>query len=66
MRANISSSPFMCRAVRRAGGSCVRSKIIGGSTLEAIEPARMKAGAFEAVMAKLDPPPGPQPVARPR
>ena len=27
---------------------------IGGSTLEAIEPAPMRAGAFEAVLAKLD------------
>ncbi len=35
---------------------------IGGSTLEAIEPAPMKAGAFEAVMAKLDRSP-PQPSA---
>jgi putative transcriptional regulator len=35
---------------------------IGGSTLEAIEPAAMKAGAFEAVMAKLDRSP-PQPLA---
>ena len=30
-------------------------EIIGGSTLEAIEPVPVKAGAFEAVMAKLDP-----------
>jgi putative transcriptional regulator len=38
-----------CRRLVRAVES------IGGSTLEAIEPAAMKAGAFEAVMAKLDP-----------
>ena len=42
-----------CRRVVRA------VEIIGGSTLEAIEPAPMKAGAFETVMSKLDPPPGP-------
>ena len=42
-----------CRRVVRA------VEIIGGSTLEAIEPAPMKAGAFEAVMSKLDLPPGP-------
>jgi hypothetical protein len=35
---------------------------IGGSTLEAVEPVPMKAGAFEAVMAKLDSP-SPQPDA---
>jgi len=42
-----------CRRLVRA------VEIIGGSTLEAIEPAPVRAGAFEAVMSKLDPPPGP-------
>jgi len=37
-----------CRRVVRA------VEVIGGSALEAIEPAAMKAGAFEAVLAKLD------------
>jgi putative transcriptional regulator len=45
-----------CRRLVRAVES------IGGSTLEAIEPAPMKAGAFEAVMAKLGQAP-PQPSA---
>jgi putative transcriptional regulator len=45
-----------CRRLLRA------VEAIGGSTLEAIEPAAMKAGAFEAVMAKLDRSP-PQPSA---
>jgi putative transcriptional regulator len=34
---------------------------IGGSTLEAVEPAPMKAGAFEAVMAQIDRSPAPPP-----
>lgn len=46
----------MCRRLTRAVEG------IGGSTLEAIEPAPMKAGAFEAVMAELDRSP-PQPSA---
>jgi putative transcriptional regulator len=37
-----------CRRVVRA------VEVIGGSTLEATEPAPMKVGAFDAVMAKLD------------
>ena len=46
-------------AVHASGCSTCRRLLravegIGGSTLEAIEPAPMKAGAFEAVMAKLD------------
>jgi putative transcriptional regulator len=46
-------------AVHASGCSTCRRLVravegIGGSTLEAIEPAPMKAGAFEAVMAKLD------------
>ena len=46
-------------AVHASGCSACRRLIravegIGGSTLDAIEPAAMKAGAFEAVMAKLD------------
>ena len=54
-------------AVHASGCSACRRLLraveaIGGSTLEAIEPAAMKAGAFEAVMAKLDRSP-PQPSA---
>ena len=45
-----------CRRLLRA------VEAIGGSALEAIEPAAMKAGAFEAVMSKLDRSP-PQPPA---
>lgn len=46
-------------AVHVSGCSACRRLVravedIGGSTLEAIVPASMKAGAFEAVMAKLD------------
>ncbi|WP_426535715.1 ChrR family anti-sigma-E factor [Bradyrhizobium sp. McL0615] len=46
-------------AVHASGCSTCRRLVravegIGGSALEAIEPAPMKAGAFEAVMAKLD------------
>jgi putative transcriptional regulator len=45
-----------CSACRRA----VRAvEFIGGSTLEAIEPAPMKGGAFESVVAKLDQSPQP-------
>ena len=49
-----------CRRLLRAVES------IGGSTLEAIEPAAMKAGAFEDVMARLDrsPPQSPAPADR--
>jgi putative transcriptional regulator len=42
-----SGCPACRRLVRAVEG-------VGGSTLEAIEPAPMKAGAFEAVMARLD------------
>ena len=54
-------------AVHASGCSTCRRLLravegIGGSTLEAIEPAPMKAGAFEAVVAKLDRSP-PQPSA---
>ena len=54
-------------AVHASGCSTCRRLLraverIGGSVLEAIEPAPMKAGAFEAVMAKLDRSP-PQPRA---
>jgi putative transcriptional regulator len=46
-------------AVHASGCSTCRRLVravegIGGSTLEAIEPVPMKAGAFESVMAKLD------------
>ena len=46
-------------AVHASGCSTCRRLLravegIGGSTLGAIEPARMKAGAFEAVLARLD------------
>ena len=46
-------------AVHASGCSTCRRfvrgvEVIGGSTLEAIEPAPMRAGAFEAVMTKLD------------
>lgn len=54
-------------AVHASGCSTCRRLVraverIGGSTLEAVEPAPMKAGAFEAVMAELDRSP-PQPRA---
>ena len=54
-------------AVHASGCSTCRRLVravegIGGSTLGAIEPAPMKAGAFEAVVAKLDRSP-PQPSA---
>jgi putative transcriptional regulator len=54
-------------AVHASGCSTCRRLLraiegIGGSTLESIEPAPMKAGAFEAVVAKLDRSP-PQPSA---
>jgi putative transcriptional regulator len=54
-------------AVHASGCSTCRRLLravegIGGSTLEAIEPVPMKAGAFEAVVAKLDRSP-PQPSA---
>ena len=46
---HVSGCPACRRLVRAVEG-------IGGSTLETIEPAPMKAGAFEAVVAKLDDP----------
>jgi putative transcriptional regulator len=54
-------------AVHASGCSTCRRLVravegIGGSTLEAVEPVSMKAGAFEAVMAELDRSP-PQPSA---
>ena len=44
---HVSGCPACRRLVRAVEG-------VGGLALEAIEPAPMKAGAFEAVMAKLD------------
>jgi putative transcriptional regulator len=46
------SSCSTCRRIVRA------VEVIGGSTLDAIEPAPMKAGAFKSVVAKLDQSPG--------
>lgn len=47
MAVHVSGCPS-CRRLVRAVES------LGGSALDAVEPASMKAGAFEAVMAKLD------------
>jgi putative transcriptional regulator len=47
---HVCGCPACRRLVRAVEG-------VGGSTLEAIEPAPMKAGAFEAVLAKLGQPP---------
>lgn len=55
MAVHVSGCPS-CRRLVRAVES------LGGSALDAVEPASMKAGAFEAVMAKLDQSP-PQPRA---
>ena len=63
----LDAGEHLAAAVHASGCSTCRRLLraiedIGGSTLEAIEPAAMKAGAFEAVMAKLDRSP-PQPSA---
>jgi putative transcriptional regulator len=63
----IDAGEHLAVAVHASGCSTCRRLLraiegIGGSTLESIEPAPMKAGAFEAVVAKLDRSP-PQPSA---
>jgi putative transcriptional regulator len=63
----LDAGEHLALAVHASGCSTCRRLLraiegIGGSTLESIEPAPMKAGAFEAVVAKLDRSP-PQPSA---